>query len=103
MIEGKELMDKLYTQAELFEHYVRNKRWTEARSSYDRTVTVLLFLQADEKIMLEFFGERGERGIILKEGLFKEELVQKAYYEAAVKRDGGYENKQYEPWQKNSA
>lgn len=103
MIEGKALLDKLYEQPELFEHYIKHKLWPEAKRCYDRTVTVLCFLKADEKLMVEFFGARGERGVILKEGLFKEELVQKAYLEATVKGNGGYENKQYEPWQKNSA
>lgn len=103
MIERKALLDKLYEQPELFRHYAKHKLWPEAKHCYDRVVTVLCFLEADEKIMAEFFGERGERGVILKEGLFKEELVQKAYLEAAVKGNGGYENKEYEPWKKNSA
>ena len=103
MLEGKELMDKLYEQAVIFDHLIRNKRWPEAKHCYDTVASVLVFLEAPEGMMLEFFGERGERGVILKEGLFPEDKVQKAYYETAVKRDGGYENKKYEPVQKNSA
>ena len=103
LLSGKVLLDKLYDQPELFIHYMRNKKWSEAKYCYDQTECVLLFLGADEEMLNEFFGERGERGAVLREGLFKEELVQKAYYEAAVKRDGGYENKKYKPLQKNSA
>ncbi|EOS75697.1 MAG: hypothetical protein OSJ60_01825 [Lachnospiraceae bacterium] len=103
LLSGKALLDKLYDQPELFKYYMRNKRWAEAKSRYDTTRDVLLFLQADEEMLNEFFGERGERGVILREGLFPEDEVQKAFYEAVVKRDGGYENKNYEPLQKNSA
>ena len=56
------------------------------------------FLEAEEAVMLEFFGERGERGVILKEGLFNEEQVQRAYLECIRKGDT-YENKRYEPLQ----
>lgn len=103
LLSGKALLDKLYGQPELFEHFMRNKMWSEAKHCYDTTCTVLRFLNAGEKMMDEFFGERGERGVILRKGLFREDKVQEAYYEAAVKRDGGYENKKYEPLQKNSA
>lgn len=103
LLSGKALLDKLYDQPELFMHYIRNKMWSEAKHCYDLTREVLDFLQADEEMWKEFFGERGERGVILREGLFREDLVQKAYCEIAVKRDGGYENKKYEPLQKNSA
>lgn len=103
LLSGKALLDKLYDQPELFRHYIQNKMWSEAKYCYDKTSCVLLFLEADEKMLKEFFGERGERGVILHEGLFPESLVQKAYEEIAVKRDGGYENKKYEPLHKNSA
>lgn len=103
IIEGKELLDMLYEQPKLFDHYMRNKQYSEAKYCYDSTLNTMLKLRADERMMIEFFGERGERGVILQEGLFREEKVQKTYYEVAVKRDGGYENKKYEHWQKNSA
>lgn len=103
LLSGKALLDKLYDQPELFMHYMRNKKWSEAKYCYDQTICVLLFLGADEEMLNEFFGEYEERGKIKREGLFRRDLVQKAYYEAAVKRDGGYENKKYEPLQKNSA
>ena len=99
MIEEKEL-HRLYERSELFRYYMKNKQYIEAKRCYDETRNEMVRMKADEKIMIEFFGERGERGVILKEGLFREEMVQKAYYEVAVKRD---ENRQHEHWQKNSA
>ncbi len=88
MLEGKQLMDKLHDQPVLFNQYIKNKQWPEAKYRYDTAQQVLVFLEADEETMTEFFGERGERGVILKEGLFREELVQKAYYEVAVRKEG---------------
>ncbi len=103
MLEGKELMDELYRYAERFEEFMENKQYSQAKGCYDSVRTTLIVLKADEAMKREFFGERGERGVILKEGLFREKQVQKAYYEAAVKGNDGYENKKYEPLQENSA
>ena len=103
LLSEKEILDKLYDQPELFKHFMGNKKYSEAKYCYDQTVCVLLFLGADEEMLDEFFGVRGERGAVLRAGLFPQELVQKAYYEVAVKRDGGYENKKYEPIKRNSA
>lgn len=100
IIERQEIMDMLYEQPVLFDHYMKNKQYPEAKYCYDSTVATMRKLRADESLMIEFFGERGERGVILREGLFREEKVQKAYYETAIKRNGGYENKKYERWQK---
>lgn len=98
MLEGKALMDKLYVQTAMFKVHMRNKQYSEAKACYDTVRSVLVFLEADEGRMQEFFGQRGERGVFLKEGLFDEEQVQKAYYECIRKGDT-YENKRYEALQ----
>lgn len=98
MLEGKALADKLYEQPELFNLHMRNRQYSRAKACYDTARNVLVFLEADEGRMEEFFGRRGERGAVLKEGLFNEEQVQKAYYECIRKGDT-YENKRYEPLQ----
>ncbi|NBJ93231.1 hypothetical protein [Parablautia muri] len=98
MLEGKALMDKLYEQPGIFRIHMRNKQYSRAKACYDTVRSVLVFLEADEGRMQEFFGERGERGAFLKEGLFDEEQVQKAYYECIRKGDT-YENKRYEALQ----
>ena len=88
MLGGKRIPDRLYDQAELFVCHIKNKQWPEAKRCYDAVRDELCSMQADEEVMTEFFGERGERGVILKEGLFREEYVQKAYYEVAVRKEG---------------
>lgn len=103
LLSEKVMLDKLYDQPELFMHYIHSRRWSEAKSCYDETRDFLVSVKADEEMMKEFFGERGERGVILREGLFPEKLVQKAYEETVVKRNGGHENEKHEPLQKNSA
>lgn len=98
MLEGKALMDKLYEQPNIFRIYMQNKQYSRAKACYDTVRSVLVFLEADEGRMQEFFGQRGERGVLLREGLFDEEQVQKAYYECIRKGDT-YENKRYEALQ----
>lgn len=98
MLEGKALMDKLHEQPDIFKVHMRNREYSCAKACYDTVRDVLVFLEADGKTMQDFFGERGERGVTLKEGLFRESEVQKAYYECIRKGDT-YENKRYEPLQ----
>lgn len=97
MLQGQELMDKLYEQPELFKEFMKNRMYSEAKACRDRVLTVLCFLEAGEETMVEFFGERGERGVFLREGLFNEDQVQKAYLEC-IRRGDTYENKPYRPW-----
>lgn len=103
MHTGKQIPDRLYDQPELFNHYIKNKQWAEAKQCYDAVRDELCSIHADEETMVEFFGEQGERGVILKEGLFRKEYVQKAYFEVAVRKNGGCRKKEEKPWQKNSA
>lgn len=103
MHQGKRLPDRLYDQPKLFDYYIKNKQWPEAKRCYDAVRDELCSMQADEEVMTEFFGERGERGVILKEGLFREEYVQKAYYEVAVRKEGRCRDRKDERRQKNSA
>lgn len=101
MLQGKQLIDKLYEQPKLFKEFMKNRQYSMAKMCRDGVCTVLLFLEAGEEMMQEFFGERGERGVFLRKGLFDEEQVQKAYWECIHKGDT-YENKKYEPWDKHS-
>lgn len=103
MLEGKEIMGKLYLLADEFKVHMRNQEYSRAKHCYDTAVTVTVFLEMEAEIKLELFGERGERGSIIKEGLFREEQVIKAYGEC-IKRNQTRECQQYQPLkQKNSA
>ncbi len=96
MLEGKGFMDKLRREAGLFKGYMREKRYPEAKYCYDSVLAALVLMEADRETMREFFGERGERGVILKEGLFPEWQVQEAYL-ACIRSGDTYENKGYRP------
>lgn len=87
MLEGKQLMDKLYCQADLFRVHMRNRQYPEAKACYDRTRDALVFLEADEQTRKEFFGERGERGACISRGLFDEGQVQLAYEKVIFARE----------------
>ena len=99
MLERKALMDKLRRKADLFKDYMREKQYPEAKYCYDSVLAALVLMEADGETMREFFGVRGERGVILKEGLFPEAQVQEAYL-ACIRSGDTYENKKYEPWER---
>ncbi len=96
MLDGKEIIEKLYLLASEFNVHMQNKEYVRAKSCYDTAVNVAVFCEVESKYMDELFGIRGERGVIIKPGLFPEEKVIRAYGEC-IKRHQTHENKQYEP------
>lgn len=102
MLDQKRIMDKLFELPDLFKIHMRNKAYSQAKACYDRARTVAVFLELDEEDMNRLFGKRGDRCVYIVEGLFNEDQVQKAYLEC-IKRGDTYENKRYEPIQRNSA
>ena len=81
MLKEKEIWDKLYNLPVMFRWHMSRKEYPRAKAGYDTARTVSVFLEIDEHGMQELFGERGERGAIISQGLFPEEQVQKAYLE----------------------
>lgn len=102
MLTPEQILDKLYEQPEIFKSHMRGKRYSQAKACYDDARNIALFVELDEKQLRELFGERGDRGIIIRQGLFVEEQVQKAYLEC-IRAGDTYEQKEYEHLQKNSA
>lgn len=94
MIDSRALMDKLYALPEQFKYHMSRKEYARAKYCYDTAVTVAVFLELDDSQMQELFGERGERGAIIRRGLFPEEKVQKAYLEC-IKKNMTRENKKF--------
>lgn len=94
MLDNKSLMEKLYGLPRLFQENMRSKDYVGAKSCYDIARTVAVFLNLDKEHMKELFGERGERGEIIRVGLFPEEKVQKAYFEC-IKMNTTHEARKY--------
>lgn len=90
MLTSQQIENKLYEQAELFKNYIWNKKYAQAKSCYDDALTVAMFVGLPEPKICELFGDRQQDPPM--EGLFREELVQKAFYEVAVKRKGELED-----------
>lgn len=84
MLTVQQIENKLYEQAELFKTYMWNRKYAQAKSCYDTARNVALFVGLPEEKCRELFGDRNQKPPL--EGLFREDLVQKAYYEVAVKR-----------------
>ena len=84
MITESELMHKLYELPEHFNRHMKNREYAEAKHCYDKAVTLCVFLNVPEKIKMELFGNRAyidPEYEDIKDGLFREEDVQKAYWE----------------------
>lgn len=81
MLKEKELLDKLYELPETFKIHMGNKDYPKAKSCYDTARTIAVFMELSEERQKELFGERGERGVILRQGMFPEASVQKAHLE----------------------
>lgn len=96
MLDGKEIIEKLYLLAGEFNVHMQNKEYARAKYCYDTAANAAVFCEVESKYIDELFGIRGERGEIIKSGLFPEEKVIRAYGEC-IKRHQTYEIKQYEP------
>lgn len=92
MLDGRAIEQKLYNLAGKFKIHMGAKRYPQAKHCYDKAREVAVFVELEEDKMRELFGERKEKGIIVKEGLFKEEQVQKAYFQCCVKAKQEPEN-----------
>lgn len=87
MLDNRSLIDKLYELPQMFCFYMEHKNYPMAKHCYDTARTVAVFMEIDESRKAELFGERGERGAVIQQGLFPEEKVQRAYFECAVKTE----------------
>ena len=73
MLNEREVGKKLQELAYRFRGHVKNRQWEQAKHCYDVARNVAVAVEISEKDKLELFGERGERGEILKQGLFPED------------------------------
>lgn len=96
-IDSRYIADKINSQPERFRQLIRERRYPEAKACYDDAVTMSVFLELPERERIQLFGNRpyAEDGEEITDGLFPEEMVQRAYYECVVKRDLGRENRPY--------
>ncbi len=89
-------MSSLFMRRADFDKLVRDRDWYRAKSAYDTAVAVSVFCLFDEQDKKALFGERGERGVILQDGLFREDKVQKAYWEC-IRLNRTREQERYRP------
>ena len=92
MLDEREIKQKLYDLAAVFKVHMKAKRYNQARYCYDSARTVVTFNCMGEDVSNELFGVRGDRGTIIREGMFQEMMVQKSYMETCVKAKENPEN-----------
>lgn len=96
-IDRTYIADKINSLPERFRQLMGERRYPEAKACYDDAVTLAVFLELPEEERIQLFGNRpyAEDGEEATDGLFQEEMVQRAYLECAVKRNLGRENMPY--------
>lgn len=78
MLSEAEIREKLFDQYPImFRQSMAAHHYTRAKNIVDTARKVALFIQLPEKDLDKLFGIRGDRGVILREGLFPEEQVLK--------------------------
>lgn len=86
MLNEKEVVKKLRELAISFRQHIKNKQWKQAKACYEKARDVAVIVEIDKKDMEELFGERGEKGEIIKKGEFAEEAVQKTFEMVSVRK-----------------
>lgn len=91
------IADKINSLPGRFRQLMQERRYPAAKYCYDTAVTLSVFLELPEAERIKLFGNRpyAEDGEEIRDGLFPEELVQRAYLECAVKRNLGRESMPY--------
>lgn len=92
MLDSRAIEQKIYNLAAVFEVHMKAKRYAQAKYCYDKARGLAVSVELEQEQKDQLFGIRGNRGQIIKEGLFKEELVMKAYLETCIKAKKEPEN-----------
>ena len=92
MLDSRGIERKIYDLAAVFHAHMKAKRYAQAKYCYDKARSLAVEVELEQEKKDQLFGIRGNRGEIIKEGLFKEEMVMKAYVETCVKAKQASEN-----------
>lgn len=92
MLDSRAIELKIYDLAAVFNAHMKAKRYAQAKYCYDKARSLAVDVELEQEKKDELFGIKETRGTIVKEGLFKEELVSKAYVETCVKAKQNPEN-----------
>lgn len=92
MLDSRGIEQKLYNLAAVFRAHMKAKRYPQAKYCYDKARALAVDVELEQEKKDQLFGIRGNRGEIVKEGLFQEDLVMKAYVETCVKAKQEPEN-----------
>lgn len=86
MISERRVYQKMEELAAIFSVHMNAKRYTQAKHCYETARNVVVFMEFEPEKAGEVFGIIGNRGEIIKDGLFKVGLVDKMGLEVDVKR-----------------
>lgn len=85
---------KLLRLPQQFKEAAYQGKWCTAKYIYDTAIRVTEFMDVPENIRKQLFGDKQDEDNII-EGMFNEELVDKAYTECVIKLYKAYENESF--------
>lgn len=95
MLKAEDIRKHLYDSAEVFKIHCRQQAWASAKETYDTTSAIAVFVELEEEDLIKLFGSRAyTEDDPPVQGLFPEELVDKAYREC-IKRGQTFERMEY--------
>ncbi len=77
MLSENQMLDKLYTQPEIFNKYIEKKQYAEASYCVECARIIALFMELSDRQLIELFGSKEDPENVV-EGLFSEEKVLRA-------------------------
>ena len=92
MLDSRGIEQKIFNLAAVFNAHMKAKRYAQAKYCYDKARSLAVDVELEQEKKDQLFGISGNRGEVIKEGLFKEELVMKAFFETCVKAKQAPEN-----------
>ncbi len=97
MLSAEQIREKIFSRAEIFREYVRQKNWSSAKYAYFSASTMAVFMELNESDMAILFGNRAYREDDrdpVEGGLFDEDSVIRAFDEC-IKANRTYEIQPY--------
>lgn len=97
MLSAEQIREKIFSRAEIFREYARQRNWSGAKYAYFSASTMAVFMELDEVDMAILFGNRAYREDDrepIEAGLFDENTVIRAYDEC-IKANRTFEIQPY--------
>lgn len=85
MLTEKEIEKALFEKARLFEINMKRREYEGAKNCYESARAVATLVKIPREVEDRLFGIRGEKGIVILKGAFRQDQVEKMLFETGVR------------------